>query len=65
MSAVRLLLVPLLLSAIHRSGRLAASVEIRGIRDTVPRLLTLERPGSRDYALAVMTLAVLWVAWVI
>jgi len=55
---VRLLFVPLILSAIHRSGELAAVVELRGIERTIGGILVLERATARDYAFIATTAAV-------
>jgi energy-coupling factor transport system permease protein len=57
--AVRALVVPLILSAIHRSGQLATVVELRGLRDRVGVALPSERPGVADVAFAATTAAVL------
>jgi energy-coupling factor transporter transmembrane protein EcfT len=57
--AVRALVVPLVLSAIHRSGQLATVVELRGLRDRVGIALPAGRPGAVDIAFAATTAAVL------
>jgi energy-coupling factor transport system permease protein len=62
-TGVRLLLVPILLSAIHRSGQLAMAVELRGIRDSMDRLLVLDRPAYKDFVFTGVTLVVLMVAY--
>ncbi len=58
-AAVRLLFVPLVVSAIHRSGHLATAVEVRGIRSSITRLLNTPRPGHRDLVFAAVTLVLL------
>lgn len=58
-AAVRALVVPLVLSAIHRSGQLAAVVELRGLRDRGGVALPSTRPGAVDIAFAATTAAVL------
>ena len=55
----RLLLVPLLLSAIHRSGQLAAAVEVRGIKRSIGRLLTAPNPTAKDFVFSGVTFVVL------
>jgi energy-coupling factor transport system permease protein len=60
-AAARSLVVPLILSAIHRSGQLAAVIELRGLRDRVGRALPAVRPGVVD-AVLVSTTAVVLVA---
>jgi energy-coupling factor transporter transmembrane protein EcfT len=57
--AVRALILPLVLSAIHRSGQLAAVVELRGLRDRVGASLPAGRPAARDFAFAAVTALVL------
>jgi energy-coupling factor transport system permease protein len=52
---VRLLLVPLILSAIHRSAELAAVVELRRIRSTIGGILVLERVTRRDCVFVIAT----------
>jgi energy-coupling factor transporter transmembrane protein EcfT len=58
-AAARALIVPLLLSAIHRSGQLSAVVELRGLRDRVGTVLPPVRPGMADAIVAAATAAVL------
>jgi len=65
LAGVRLLLVPVIVSAIHRSGHLAMAVEVRDIRSTIPHLLVLAPPRSNDFLFAVITLSVLMVALLI
>jgi energy-coupling factor transporter transmembrane protein EcfT len=55
---VRLLLVPLVLSAIHRSAELAAVVELRRIRSTIGGILVLEKVTRRDYLFLAATVTV-------
>ncbi len=57
--AVRALILPLVLSAIHRSGQLAAVVELRGLRDRVGASLPAGRPAARDLAIAAVTAGVI------
>jgi energy-coupling factor transport system permease protein len=52
---VRALIVPLVMSAIHRSGQLAAVIELRGLRDRVGTSLPAGRPGTADLVLASAT----------
>lgn len=59
LKGVRLLIVPLLISAIHRSGQLAMAVELRDIKNTIGRVLILARPGTGDFAIAGITVGVL------
>ncbi len=49
LKTARLLVVPLVVSAVRRSADLAAAVEIRGIRSTIGGMLALEKTGWRDY----------------
>jgi len=58
-AAARALIVPLILSAIHRSGQLAAVIELRGLRDRVGTALPAVRPGVADAALVSTTVVVL------
>lgn len=57
--AARALVVPLLLSAVHRSGQLAAVIELRGLRDRVGSALPPGRPGAADAVVAGATAVVL------
>jgi energy-coupling factor transport system permease protein len=59
LGAARLLVVPLVVSAIHRSEQLAMSVELRRIRTRVEGILALEKVSARDYLFLVVTLTVL------
>lgn len=52
---VRLLLVPLILSAIHRSSQLAMVVELRGLKRRFGGQLTFTSPPVRDYLFFVAT----------
>lgn len=61
---VRLLVVPLVVSAIHRSDQLAASVELRDVRTKIARILVVERASRTDYLFLIVTLAVLVGAFV-
>jgi energy-coupling factor transport system permease protein len=58
-AGARMLIVPLFVSAIHRSGQLAMAVEIRRIEATIDRILVVERPGVGDFAFAGMTVVVI------
>ena len=62
LASVRLLLVPLLISAIHRSGQLALAVEVRGIKRTIANVLAIPPPQSRDYVFAALSAATFLVA---
>jgi energy-coupling factor transport system permease protein len=55
---VRLLIVPLILSAIHRSGELAIAVEVRRIRAAIGGILVLEKISRKDYLFLVATTVV-------
>jgi energy-coupling factor transporter transmembrane protein EcfT len=57
--AARALIVPLVLSAIHRSAQLAAVVELRGLRDRVGASVPPGRPSWRDIIFAAVTVGVL------
>jgi energy-coupling factor transport system permease protein len=63
--SVRLLLVPLILSAIHRSGQLAAVVELRGLKDRIGEVAPPAKPAARDYIFAAVTVLVLVLAIVV
>jgi energy-coupling factor transport system permease protein len=58
-ATARALIVPLVLSAIHRSGQLAAVVELRGLRDRVGTALPAGRPGVADVVFVAVTAVVL------
>ncbi len=57
--AVHAWLVPLLLSAIHRSGQLAFAVELRDVRHRLPRTIDPPRARALDVAVLVVTAAVI------
>lgn len=57
--SARLLVVPLVISAIRRSEHLAMSVELRRIRTRITGILVLERAMRKDYLFLVITLTVL------
>jgi energy-coupling factor transport system permease protein len=57
--AVHAWLVPLLLSAIHRSGQLALAVELRDVRHRLPRTIEAPRARVQDVAVLVVTAAVI------
>jgi energy-coupling factor transporter transmembrane protein EcfT len=56
---VRLLLVPMFVSAVHRSEYLAMAVELRDVKTTIGNILPLESPSQRDYVFVAATLAVI------
>jgi energy-coupling factor transport system permease protein len=58
----RTLIVPMFVSAIHRSGQLAMAVELRGIESSIERLLVMGGPALRDFVFAGATLIVLFAA---
>ena len=60
--AVRLIVVPLLLSAIRRSEQLAMVVELRGLRVRLASANEFGRPRAGDYAFALATGAVITAA---
>jgi energy-coupling factor transport system permease protein len=62
LTAARLLVVPLLISAIHRSQQLAMAVEVRRIHERIDRVLVLDAPTLRDFAFTGITLIVFLVA---
>ncbi len=51
-------LVPLLVSAVHRSGELAKSVELRGIRERLVHTIESPRLGAADLALVAAAVVV-------
>ena len=59
LKGVRLLLVPLVLSAVHRSAQLAMIVELRRIRSTIGGILVLEKVSRRDYIFVITTAVIL------
>jgi energy-coupling factor transport system permease protein len=61
-AGARALMVPLIVSAIHRAGHLAMAVELRGIRFSIDRVLPLHPPRPRDVVFAGMTAVVLIIA---
>jgi energy-coupling factor transporter transmembrane protein EcfT len=62
---VRLLVVPLVLSAIHRSAQLAVAVEIRRIRTAIGGILVLEKTSVKDYLFVAGTALVVAAAWLL
>jgi energy-coupling factor transporter transmembrane protein EcfT len=58
LDGMRLLLLPLILSAVHRSAQLAMVVELRGIESSIGRLLVGRRPSAREYLFLVVTAVV-------
>jgi energy-coupling factor transporter transmembrane protein EcfT len=52
---VRLLLVPLILSAVHRSSQLAMVVELRGLKQRFGEMLGFGHPPLKDYLFFVAT----------
>jgi energy-coupling factor transport system permease protein len=63
--AARLLVVPLVLSAVHRSSQLAMVSELRGLQDRLGGLLLVRAPQAQDFLLPVATLAVVVAAAVV
>jgi energy-coupling factor transport system permease protein len=63
LNGVRLLLVPLILSAVQRSAQLAMVVELRDIRTTIAPLLTLDPVSRGDYLFVVLTSVILLTTW--
>lgn len=55
----RLLLVPMFVSAIHRSEHLAMAVELRDVKTTIGNILILDRPTQRDYLFVTATLIII------
>ncbi len=60
---VRLLVVPLLLSAVHRSSQLALAVEVRRIKRNFAGVLVLEKIAWMDYLFLATSAAVIVAAW--
>jgi energy-coupling factor transport system permease protein len=60
---VRLLLVPLLLSAVRRSEQLAMVIELRGLKNKAGGLVALGRPRLQDYGFILLTLVVIAAAY--
>lgn len=58
-NGVRLLLVPLILSAVQRSAHLAMVVELRDIETTIGPLLVLDPLSRKDYVFVGITLGIL------
>jgi energy-coupling factor transporter transmembrane protein EcfT len=52
---VRLLVVPLVVSAIRRSEQLAMVTQLRGLKDRLGDSLVIARPRAADVALSVAT----------
>lgn len=61
-SSVRLLVVPLVMSAIRRSEQVAAVVELRGLRDRLGLGHVSTRPTLKDVAFSLFTLAAILVS---
>jgi energy-coupling factor transporter transmembrane protein EcfT len=59
---VRAWLIPLLVSAIHRSGELAKAVELRHIRERLPHTMEAPRLRAADVVLAAVAIAVVALA---
>jgi energy-coupling factor transport system permease protein len=57
--SARAWLVPLLVSAVHRSGQLAMAVELRDVRTRLPRTIEPPRLHAADVALVVSAAAVI------
>lgn len=65
LKGVRLLLVPLLLSAVRRSEQLAMVIELRDLKSKTNGLVALERPRSKDYGFIVLTMAVIAASYLV
>lgn len=63
--STRLMLVPLILSAVYRSGQLAAVVELRDLKNRIGAAGSQAKVSIRDYAFAALTLVVLAVVAVV
>ncbi|MFH1756343.1 MAG: energy-coupling factor transporter transmembrane component T [Candidatus Latescibacterota bacterium] len=63
LKGVRLLLVPLLLSAIRRSEQLAMVIELRDLKNKAGNLVALGRPRWLDYGFIAVTLIVIAAAY--
>jgi energy-coupling factor transport system permease protein len=63
LKGVRLLLVPLLLSAVRRSEQLAMVIELRDLKNKVGGLVALGRPRLQDYGFVLLTLVVIAAAY--
>lgn len=61
----RLLMVPLIISAVHRSDQLAATVELRRVRERMGSILVLEKASRKDYVFLAVTAAVMAGAWIL
>lgn len=57
--SVRLLVVPLLFSVLHRSSQLTDAVHVRDIGNTIDNITGVEAPTWKDAAFAAVTLAVI------
>lgn len=64
LSGARLLVVPLVVSAVRRSEQLAAAVELRRIRERIAGILVLEGASGKDYLFIAVTLCVVAAAWI-
>ncbi len=60
--SARAWLVPLLVSAVHRSGQLAMAVELRDVRTRLPATIEAPRLRAADIALVVSTVAAIAIA---
>lgn len=58
-ASARMILIPLILSCIHRSEQLAAVVELRGLKDRIGRARTSRGLGGSDVVFMLLTLVVL------
>ncbi|MDH3215740.1 MAG: energy-coupling factor transporter transmembrane protein EcfT [Candidatus Krumholzibacteria bacterium] len=63
LAGARMLIVPLLVSAIHRSDQLAMAVELRGIKRSIGHILHVGKPSYGDFFFSVMTLVVVLIAF--
>jgi energy-coupling factor transporter transmembrane protein EcfT len=55
---VRLLVVPLVVSALHRSAQLAMVTELRGLQHRLGEVFAVAAPSPRDAVLPALTAAV-------
>lgn len=65
LNGVRLLLVPLILSAVQRSAQLAVAVELRDIKSTIRGILVIDKPSQKDCAFVVVTVVIVTTAWLL
>ena len=63
--AARLLVVPLLLSAVHRSSQLAMVTQLRGVESRIGEVLAVRGLTARDAVLPLLTAVVVAAAWML